>query len=117
LAKLEAKDVELNYLSAKATLESAKAELKEKEDEYNRYQKLKAQNYVSDTELDKIKSYWMDAQNQIQLSQSRFEEAELNLQRTMLIAPFPGLISKRYLDTFTEVKAGQPIFEIQGQKV
>lgn len=115
LAVLNKQDFELNILSAQATLESAKAALKEKEDEYQRFKKLKEQNYVSEADLEKINALWMNAQSQVQISQTRLEDAKLSLERSVLTAPFSGKIARRLVNPYNEIKAGQPIFEIQGQ--
>lgn len=115
LAILDKKDLELNVLSAKATLESARADLKEKTDEYNRFKKLKQQNYVSEAELEKMKTHWQTAQSQVQVSETKLADAELNLSRTTLVAPFSGKIAKRYFEPFMQVQAGQPVYEVQGQ--
>lgn len=117
LAQLDHTEFDLNYLSTKATLDSTMADLKEKEYKLRQYQKLKEKHLVSDAALEKVQAAWLTALNQMQISQLRFESAKLNLQKTAVKAPFSGQISKRYIEPLTEVKAGQPIVEIQGQSV
>lgn len=100
LATLDSRD-------AKTTLESAKLELKNTEQEYRRakaiFEKTQA---ISKAELDKVT-------NRYDLAKNRVEEATRQLEYTTITAPFDGIISEKVVENFAQVQANQVIMTLQ----
>ncbi len=73
--------------------------------EYRRSQSLHAQGLVSDEAFETLRREAEDAEQ-------AFALADLNLSRTVIRAPFTGLILTRHLDVGANVSDGTEIFDI-----
>lgn len=54
-----------------------------------------------------------DARNALDLAEVALDEARQNLAYTELTAPFDAVVSRRLLESFTNVQAGQPVVRVQ----
>ena len=90
----------------KTALSSAKANALEAEQQYIRYKELYVRKQVSKAQFDKSKSAH-------DVARSNLKKAEDTLKDTSLRAPFAGVVAKRYVENFTEVKAKEPIISLQ----
>ena len=85
---------------------SAKANALEAEQQYIRFKELYVRKQVSKAQFDKAKSSH-------DVAQSDLKRTEDSLADTSLRAPFAGVVAKRYVENFTEVKAKEPIISLQ----
>jgi RND family efflux transporter MFP subunit len=84
----------------------AKAKALDAEQQYQRYRDLYVKKQVSKADFDKYKS-------QADIAKARLKETEDTLSDTYLRAPFTGVIAKRYVENFEDVRAKEPIVSIQ----
>ncbi|WP_167494665.1 MULTISPECIES: efflux RND transporter periplasmic adaptor subunit [Vibrio] len=112
LAQLETSDLLLALRKAQASLGAAKAARLQAEDKYTRSATLNEKSFVSDSELSGIKADFDAKQQQENLALTDLSNAELNLERAKLFAPFSGQISQVFIDNYTKVNSGQKIIEL-----
>lgn len=84
----------------------AKARELEAEQQYRRYKELYAKKQVSKADFDRYRA----ARD---VARARLEDAQNALKDTRLIAPFDGVIAKRYVENFEKVQAKEPIAFLQ----
>jgi multidrug efflux system membrane fusion protein len=122
-----------------AEVEAAEALTLNAEQQYGRYRDLYVKRQVSKADFDRYKSEYDMARAQLNTSVQNLEkgrtgarkedidaqkarirgfESDLKgardaLEDTHLRAPFDGLVAKRYVDNFTEVRAKDPIVSFQ----
>lgn len=87
-------------------LSKTKAKSLEAEQQYNRYRELYIKKQVSKADFDKYKA-------QYDIAKAREKEARDALKDTYLRAPFTGVIAKRYVDNYKDVRAKEPIVSLQ----
>ena len=98
LARLDPKDVELQMTSDKSRFDRAKSQ-------YERMQRLRSHEAVSQQEYELALSDYLQAQ-------STFENSKNLLSQTSLRAPFDGVIERTYVDTYERVQSGQTIVRL-----
>ncbi len=76
---------------------------------YRRAQQLVKKKFLSEADFDNRKALY-------QSSLAKLKSAKKDLNDTVLKAPFPGVISRKYVDNHEHVKAKQPIFKLQNLK-
>ncbi|WP_164684108.1 efflux RND transporter periplasmic adaptor subunit [Vibrio maerlii] len=112
LAQLGTEEFTLALNKAKASLGAANASRIQAEDKFTRAAKLNESGFISDSELTAIRADFDAKLEQQNLAMSDLNNAELNLARTVLYAPYTGLISDVLVDDFTKVNSGQKIIEL-----
>ncbi|GAB5471832.1 MAG: efflux RND transporter periplasmic adaptor subunit [Rhodospirillales bacterium] len=111
LATLDPAPYELNVESAEADVGRAQAELNEKTTDLDRQQKLFAKGWVAKAALDQAQSAYDSAENQVRYARSRLNLAKRDLEKTVLAAPFDGIVAERLVEPFQEVARGAVAFE------
>ncbi len=99
IAQLDQRD----FLNA---VKAARARFKEAEQQFRRYKELYAKKQVSRADYDR----YLAARD---VAKAKLDEALNRLKDTTLRAPFDGYISKRYVELYYEVKANDPIVNLQ----
>lgn len=84
----------------------AKARELEAEQQYQRYKELYAKKQVSKADFDRYRA----ARD---IARARLEDAQNAYKDTTLVAPFAGVIAKRYVENFEKVQVKQPIAYLQ----
>ena len=84
----------------------AKARELEAEQQYNRYKELYAKRQVSKADFDRYRA-------SRDVARAQLEDAQNALQDTTLLAPFDGVIARRYVENFQKVQAKEPIVFLQ----
>ena len=112
LAQLETSNLLLSLRKAQASVGAAKASRLQAQDKFERSEKLNNKGFVSDSELNAIHADFDAKHQQEQLALTDLSNAELNLERAKLYAPFSGQISQVFIDDYTEVNSGQKILEL-----
>lgn len=91
---------------ASADYSQAQASLKTATDNFNRVESLRESGAVSIEEYDRRKQALEYAKASIQLSQSRVDNAKLNLEFTRVTAPISGLISRDLVNVGNLIDGG-----------
>ncbi len=86
-------------------LEEAKVRALEAERQFRRYGELYARRQVSRADYDRYRA----ARD---VARARLEDARNRLRDTSLLAPFDGIISRRYVENFQKVQAKEPIVNL-----
>ena len=87
-------------------ISEAKARELEAEQQYQRYKELYAKRQVSKADFDRYRA-------SRDVARARLEDAENALKDTTLVAPFDGVIARRYVENFEKVQEKQPIVFLQ----
>ncbi|WP_299442571.1 efflux RND transporter periplasmic adaptor subunit [uncultured Rhodospira sp.] len=99
IARLDPTQYERNVREAEVNLTSARQD-------FERKSQLVAENAVSRQAYD-------DARNALDLAEVALEKARQDLAYTTLSAPFDAIVSRRLVESFTNIQAGQPVVRLQ----
>ncbi len=99
IAQIEKRD----FLNA---IKVARARYREAEQQFRRYKELYAKKQVSKADFDRYLALR-------DVAKGKLQEALNALCDTTLTAPFDGVISKRYVENYYEVRAKEPIVDLQ----
>lgn len=92
LFRLDSHPIELEVVSNRAALASAKTALAEAENNYRRAVPLARIEAISKSALDQYKATYASAQAQVELASSRLDESLLQLSYTTVTSPISGII-------------------------
>ncbi len=114
IATLDPKTFKLDVDAAEAKLRRARAQLTEKDAEYQRYRKVNEESpgAVSMSEVDQAKAAFESARENVSVAVSELNLAKRDLTKTTLYAPFDGVIAVRHVEPFFEVRRGDPIYDV-----
>ncbi len=115
LASIDAAPYEYRLEQAQAELASAVAVLKKSRENYQRQKIVFEKKIINQSAMDLATSDFAQAKSSVKLATSRLALANRDLSNTVLKAPFSGMIIRRNFQSFEEVSASQPVFEIQGE--
>lgn len=115
VARLDARDFESNLNNAKGTVAKANASLEYANAEYQRYHNIKATDAgaVSDSMVSLKQTSLKVAKADVQSAKAGLAIAQDQLNYTQLRAPFSGIVARKYVDNFQEIKAKEAILSIQ----
>ncbi len=114
LARLDQRNLSLNLQSAQAQYQQAKASLVDAQNSHRRYEQLLEQGVVSQSGFDNTKAIFDASKSATDVAQAQLDIATKNLQDSILVAPYDGIITKRILEPSQQISAGQSLFEIEG---
>lgn len=103
LASLDPTDYQITVNDAQAKFERAEAD-------YKRAKKLVKDGFISRTDFDKLESNYKSAR-------AALDKAQQDLSYTTLKAPFDGVVAKRYVENFEEVRRKQEVFSMQSTEM
>ncbi|RDH84649.1 MAG: efflux transporter periplasmic adaptor subunit [endosymbiont of Galathealinum brachiosum] len=86
-----------------AKLRASQADFSQAETEFLRVQQLHSKNLISKSAVDK-------AESQFKLTRARLDQAEENLERTIVRAPYSGIVVKRHIEVGETAQTGAPLF-------
>ncbi len=115
LARLNQRSFNLSLQSAQAKHEQSKASLADAKNSYTRYSKLIKQGVVSQSGFDNAKATFDASKSAVDVAKAQLDIAGKNLQDSILIAPYDGIITKRLFEPSQQISAGQSAFEIEGK--
>ncbi|MCZ6851665.1 MAG: efflux RND transporter periplasmic adaptor subunit [Planctomycetota bacterium] len=113
LAQLDAEPLRLQLEEARAHLSTSRAQLVEAEATYRRTSKLFKQRGASQKEVDAATASLATSNGDLKAAQGALEQAELDLARTNMTAPFAGQIVQVLVDPFQEVTANDQAIVLQ----
>ncbi len=112
LARLDTQTFEIAVQGYQADLGRAKAVATEKALELERQKVLFEKKWVSKAAHDQAVAANDTARNEVSIAEARLSLARRDLAKTVLVAPFDGLVALRLVDPFVEVARGQALFEV-----
>lgn len=115
LAQLDQRNFTLSVQSSQANLQQAKASLVEAENEYKRYTELLEQGLVSRSGFDNAKATFESTSSAVSIAKTQLDISQKNLDDTLLVAPYNGMITKRMIEPSMQIASGQSTFEIAGE--
>ena len=118
IATLDERTFRLDVQAAEAAVERAKVQLADKKNDLDRYRRISKMDpgAVSQSALDKSKAAYDSALKNVKYASSQVKLAKRDLEKTILVAPFNGIIGEKYVDPFQEVKRGERLFVLFSEK-
>jgi len=115
VARLDNRDFISNLNNAKGVVAKANASVEYANAEYQRYRNIKATDAgaVSDSIVSLKQTSLKVAKADLQSAQAGLAIAQDQLDYTGLRAPFSGIVARKYVDNFQELKAKQAVVSIQ----
>lgn len=112
LATLDRSTFELAVEAAKANVARSASANIEKQEQLKRQETLFKKDIVSEAALQTAQAEAGTAENDLAYVRSQLDLSLRDLDKTVLFAPFDGMIATRYIDPFKEVARGQPVYSI-----
>jgi RND family efflux transporter MFP subunit len=112
LARLDQRTFKLNVEAAQADVGRARVELQEAQNDVDRFRRI-SPGAVSQRERDQAEARYDSARKNLSLTMTRLNLAKQDLDRTLLRAPFDGIVARRFVDPFRQVALGEKIVELQ----
>ncbi|WP_246540383.1 efflux RND transporter periplasmic adaptor subunit [sulfur-oxidizing endosymbiont of Gigantopelta aegis] len=103
IAKLDPTDFQITVNDKKAVFTRAS-------NDYNRGKKLVKEGHISKMDYDKLESSFLSAQAELNLAKQQLVYTELK-------APFSGTVARRYIQSFEEIQAKQPIIILNDNEI
>ncbi len=97
---------------ARAALQSAKARYENVRQDFERYQRLFKEKAISQQQWDQIQAAMREAKANLQQVEAALNQANEQLQNSLIKAPFAGVIGTFYFDQGDMVGVGQPVAQI-----
>lgn len=115
VARLDTRDFISNLNNAKGVVAKANASVEYANAEYQRYRNIKATDAgaVSDSIVSLKQTSLKVSKADLQSAQAVLAIAQDQLDYTSLHAPFSGIVARKYVDNFQELKAKQAVVSIQ----
>lgn len=115
LATLDQEPYALNVQAARAELTKARAGLGQSKAEYARQKQLFEKGWVAKQRVDRVLRSYESAKSQVNYAVAKLNLAKRDVLHTKLKAPFNGIIAKKLVKPYVEVRAGQKLFEINAE--
>jgi RND family efflux transporter MFP subunit len=112
LATLDDTPFRLNVDAAGAEVSRTRANLAEKKTDFDRQDTLYRKEWVSKAAFDQAKAAYDSAASEVSYATTKLNLARRDLEKTMLRAPFDGVIAAREAEPFQEVARGEKVFDI-----
>lgn len=109
IAELDPRDLELQTVSARATLAAAEADLATAKSERERYETLLAKHFVSATQFDAVNNTFKAAQARVAEARAALEVARNQAEYASLRADHAGIVTSIAAEAGQVVAAGQAI--------
>jgi len=113
LARLDRALLEAGRAELVATLRGAEADLALAEATRERYQATVGQGAVTRQALDEAREGARSAAAGLDLARARIASVDLDIAKSELRAPFPGVITRRAADEGRVLAAGEPVLRLQ----
>ena len=113
LVTLNTRRLRAAFDEANAALDEARATLKLRQTTYQRFEKLAAANAVSAQELDVAEENQGRAQAAVNRQRAALQRIQVDLDKSVLSAPFDGVITQRLVDEGQVVNSGETVLVLQ----
>ena len=112
LAKLDSRFLLVEKKELQASLREARARLKLVNSSLKRQKSLKQQGFSAEQKLDELGAEAQVLLATIDRLQASLGANQLRLEKAVLVAPYAGVISQRFIDQGAVVAAGTPLFTL-----
>ena len=112
LATIDPLDFELQLSQARAEISQLKAEIETKEAEVERQRQLREGGHVSQAVLEQSESDLVSLEQQLIMARAQLASAQLNRDRSTIVAPISGRIGTRFVNEGEYMNSGQEMFRI-----
>lgn len=109
LAEIDPTSLEFQVENARAAVRQAEVALRNAEEDYRRKTQLLSEGVVTQAQVDQSETALESSRAQDIQARKQLETAEEDLSKTVLRAPFHGIISRVDVDSFTNVTAGSAV--------
>jgi RND family efflux transporter MFP subunit len=113
LVSISSDDVMATKAQVQAMISEAEAAAKNAERDYERFKTLRAQNSVSDKELENVSLQHTSMQAKVQMARQQMNEVNAMLAYSNIRAPFAGRVSQKMMDEGSMANPGMPILVIE----
>lgn len=113
IAMLDQRDYRAAVADYQAQLIGARSTLREAKLNIQRNRQLLSERIVSQSTFDTAQSTYETSRARVLSLEQTLRRAKLNLQYTELIAPFSGVIAKKYISNHEFVQAKEPIVDLE----
>lgn len=113
IAKLDPKSIELEVRQSEFSLKQALSTLADTKAKLAQQQQLHKKRFTTKTALDTARANYENAEGQVGIARSQLSLKKRDLKKTELMAPFDGTISKKMVEVFEEIKAGEAVYTVQ----
>ncbi|WP_144213542.1 efflux RND transporter periplasmic adaptor subunit [Shewanella donghaensis] len=114
LARLNTQLLQAEQQQLSASLQQTQADLDLAQSNFNRSIELKKKQYVSQQQFDENQQQVSSLQANQKRLQASLYATELKLEKSVLVAPFDGTISKRQHNLGEVIALGSPVFTLIG---
>ncbi len=115
LASLEPQPYVLALETSIADLQAARAKLIEAEKKLDSTRRLFERKIASQQTLDAADASFDTAEGHVQSAEASVNMAQRDLDDTIIVAPFDGLIAERRIEPFQEVSSGQTVLVLHNE--
>ncbi|MBI1236224.1 MAG: efflux RND transporter periplasmic adaptor subunit [Alphaproteobacteria bacterium] len=112
IARLDDELFRLQIDTARAQLQRASATAEERRLELDRRRQLYESGWISPAALEQFTAAYVTAESDVRASRALLGQMTRALERSILYAPYAGVIANVYVDPFEEVHVGMPIAEL-----
>ncbi len=115
LAVLDKQPYMLGVQAAEAALSKSQADREKDKLEYHRKKTLYEKEWVAKSAYDQALAAYESAKSAVKYSTSQLNLAKRDLRKTVIYAPFNGVIAKKAVEPHVQVRPGQKLFEINAE--
>jgi len=116
IAQLNDRDLLLRQQKQKAIVEQAKVLKVEALNDYKRSKRMFAEKLTSQSELDDNKTNYLLANHHLTVTLAELDILDYELSKATLLAPFTGVVAKRYVEQEQSIVFGQPIIKLANEQ-
>ncbi len=112
LAELDTEALDIEQGELRAASREVRARFQQLARDYKRYNSLSDKGYVSEGQMDELKSRLRSTRAQLKQVEEKLKGNELRLQKSRLLAPFSGEIAALTIEEGVVVAAGQAVLQL-----
>ncbi|MDQ6830327.1 MAG: efflux RND transporter periplasmic adaptor subunit [Gemmatimonadota bacterium] len=112
MAKIDDSSIRENVLSAQSAVHAAQLTSENANHDVERFNRLLAAGAVAERDVENSKRMQLTANAGLEDAKARLANAQLQLQRTMVRAPFAGIVSERQVNGGDVVQPGGAMFTV-----
>lgn len=102
-------DQQTQMATARASLQEANAQLTEARQAFERGRELFERELIAQAELDRLTSTLESARARVSAAEAGIRAAQENLERTVVRAPYSGIVEERHIELGETAAPGQPL--------
>ena len=117
LVRLDPRDYDLALREARATLLSARARLAAAQNAFKRAQELLPDKVITQEVYEKVEAEYIAAQGAVAQAEAMVDIRRRNLEKTVIEAPFDGLVIRRMVELGQNINIGDPVMAMADMQV